>query len=79
MNDSTEAVLIRKLDILISLTAIAVLEEKPKKEQIALLDRVGFAPRDIAAIIRTTPNTVSVVLSQLRKANRKAKRPRKKE
>jgi DNA-directed RNA polymerase specialized sigma24 family protein len=43
------------------------LKEQTQKEQIKLLSSVGFKPREIADLLETTPNTVSVALSTARK------------
>ena len=44
-----------------------------QRDQIAALARAGFAPKEIAELIGTTPNTVSVYLSEIR---RQSRRPR---
>jgi len=58
----------RQLTVLIRLTAISVTDGKKQTDQILALSRAGLAPRDIADILGTSPNTVSVELSRLRKA-----------
>lgn len=46
-----------------------------QRDRIATLDRVGFGPREIAELLGTTSNTVSVTLSGIRKeGNRSAKK-----
>jgi DNA-binding CsgD family transcriptional regulator len=45
-----------------------------QRDRIATLDRVGFGPREIAELLGTTSNTVSVYLSGIRKENRSAKK-----
>ena len=74
MTDKVASELIRKLDMLIALTAIAVLDKKAQKEQIRLLGRAGLSPKDIAALVGTTRNTVSVTLSNLRKGHSRPKK-----
>jgi DNA-binding CsgD family transcriptional regulator len=57
-----------KLDILIRLSAInAVKDMKLQKEQIRTLSDAGFGPSEIADILDTTSNTVSVALTAIRK------------
>lgn len=58
---------VRRLDRLIRLIAFSLIEGKKQKDQLLLLSRAGFEPKDIAEIIGTTPNTVRVGLSSLRK------------
>ncbi len=45
-----------------------------QKESIAILARAGLGPTEIADTLGTTPNTVNVALSGLRKAG-KLRRP----
>jgi DNA-binding CsgD family transcriptional regulator len=60
-----------KLDVLIRLIAIGLCADKSQKEKIQLLDSAGLAPKQIAEILNTTPNTVSVALVGLRKERKK--------
>lgn len=70
MSDETEVV--RRLDILIRLVAIAIAEEDwPQRKKIAMLEAAGLSSREIADFLGTTPNTVAVVVSHLRKDKRK--------
>jgi DNA-binding NarL/FixJ family response regulator len=54
-------------DLLTKLIAIGIVNGKPQKEQIRLLSIAGMSPKEIADLIGTTPNTVNVALSSLRK------------
>jgi transposase len=69
--DETDALLTEisgKLDVLIRLYAMGLVREiKLQKDQISVLDEAGFKPKQIAEIIGTTSNTVSVALSAIRK------------
>ena len=67
---------IERLDILIKLTATSLLGEKSQKEQIGLLSGSGLAPKEIAELLNTTPNTVSVVLASIRKAHKRKTKTR---
>ena len=73
MTDGIGAEVAHKLDVLISLMAISILGEKTQKQQIDLLGRAGLAAKEIAGLVGTTPNTVSVTLSKLRRDNGKAR------
>lgn len=42
-------------------------KEPTRKEQILMLSSVGLKPKEIAELLGTTPNTVSVALSTARK------------
>lgn len=69
-------VLAKKIDILTKVTAINVqkerlLEGKKQREQIEILDKLGFSPSLIALVLGTTPNTVNVALSKLRKKKKR--------
>ncbi len=57
-----------KLDTLIRLQAhLAVAGLPSQKEKILFLGRVGLSAREIADVLGTTTNTVSVALSNARK------------
>jgi DNA-directed RNA polymerase specialized sigma24 family protein len=62
------------------LAVIAIQNQGSQRDQIRLLDEMGFLPSEIAKIVGTTPNTVSVYLHDIRrrsrrKANSKGKVP----
>ncbi len=62
---------LRKMTRLLSVIATQGLIQR---DQIAALARVGFTPKETAELLGTTPNTVSVYLSAIRKEkNRNAK------
>jgi DNA-directed RNA polymerase specialized sigma24 family protein len=42
-----------------------------QRQQIAILDRAGFGPSEIATVICSTSNAVNVRLSEIRKEARK--------
>ncbi|MEQ9567845.1 MAG: hypothetical protein RLN85_18900 [Pseudomonadales bacterium] len=60
-----------KLETLIRLTAIGLFADKSQREKIELLGTAGLPAKEIAEILGTTPNTVSVTLSGLRKKKKK--------
>ena len=62
-----DAVIADKLDTLIRLVASALTEGKKQSEQIRVLALAGIKPTQIADILATTPNTVNVALSALRR------------
>jgi len=59
-----------KLDMLVRLTAIALIDGKRQRDQVRLLSIAGMSPKEIADLIGTTSNTVNVALTSLRKAKR---------
>ncbi len=65
-----------KLDVIIRLLVLSLAEGKKQKEQFLLLSRAGFLPKHIAEMLGTTPNTVRVVLSHLRKEKTRKPRPK---
>ena len=71
---------VRRLDVLIRLVAVALCAEKSQKEEIQILAGAGLAPKEIADFVGTTPNTVSVSLSTMKrdKARAKGKAPKRK-
>ena len=61
-------VIAEKLDILIQLVSLALIEDKKhQKDQIWLLSRAGLRPIRIAQILGTTSNTVKVAVAKMRK------------
>ncbi len=66
-----------KLEVLIRLTAIGLCADKSQKEKIQILDSAGLPPKQIAEMLGTTPNTVSVALAGLRKERKIGPRDRK--
>jgi DNA-directed RNA polymerase specialized sigma24 family protein len=73
-----ENILIKQLNTLIKLNtlslklnALSLVEGKSQTEKIFLLSKVGFAPKEIADLIGTTPNTVRVALVDIKKSIRK--------
>src|SRR2546427_12876910 len=57
-----------KLDTLIRLTALGLVKDLGKqRQQIELLSDAGFPPKQIADVLRTTRNTVSVALNSIKK------------
>jgi hypothetical protein len=58
---------------LVNLLALLLVQERKQGDQIALLSRAGLRPADIAALLGTTRNTVSVELSSQRRAKKQKK------
>lgn len=56
-----------KIDMLTRLFAVQLVNGKNQREQIRLLSIAGMGPKEIADLIGTTPNTVNVTLSTMRK------------
>jgi len=73
MNDINLKIL-EKLDLLVKLTTLNIVKDKNFKEQLKLLSSVGFKPKEIADLLGTTPNSVRVTLSRIRKGVDKNKK-----
>ena len=69
MNSDDE--IIDELRKITRLLTVLATKGMTQREQIMLLDSVGLPPREIAELIGTTSNTVSVTLSTLRREARK--------
>jgi DNA-directed RNA polymerase specialized sigma24 family protein len=61
----------QKMDRLIRLVATSLTKDQPQAEQVFLLSKAGFQPKDIAEFIGTSPNAVRVCLSKLRRGRTK--------
>ena len=46
-------------------------------ERVIILERCGFAPKDIADLLKIKPNIVSATLSNVRKAEAQKRKPKK--
>ncbi|MBX3387732.1 MAG: hypothetical protein KF768_14275 [Phycisphaeraceae bacterium] len=58
---------------LLNLLALRLVSERQQAEQIDLLTRAGFRPIEIAALLDTSSNNVSVRLNEMRKAKKAGK------
>ncbi len=58
---------------LINLLALLVTQERKQVEQIDALSRAGFGPSEIASLLGTTRNTVSVALSKLKQGRKRSR------
>lgn len=59
-----------KIDSLVKLLKVVAylqIQDKRQTDQFIILSKAGFQPREIAELVGTTPNTVRVALSRLRK------------
>lgn len=61
------------LDRAINVLALMLVKGMKKIDAIDLLDKAGFEAREIAALLATSPNAVSVALYQAKKNGKKAK------
>jgi hypothetical protein len=55
---------------LVNLLALLLIQERQQTEQIDLLSRAGFRPIEIAALLDTTANNVSVRLAEKRRTKK---------
>jgi hypothetical protein len=60
--------IVERLDKLIRIVALTGLKDLTSTQKIALLNQVGFGPKEIAEILGTNQNVVNVRLSEMRKA-----------
>ena len=76
MGQMNDELVVEKLDRVLRLLAVIAVKGMSQTDQIAILDRVGFAPKEIAEIVGTTSNTVRVGLVGIRRAAAQGKRKR---
>lgn len=67
MDDKQFKEIIERLDKLTRVVAISNTRGLTSTDRIILLSQAGFPPREIADMLNTTPNVVSVTLSLRRK------------
>lgn len=73
MNESESGQIEKKLDILIKLSAIEAVRGREFREQVMILNQVGFQPKDIADLLNKSPNNISVTLNYIRKNQKEVK------
>jgi hypothetical protein len=56
-----------KMNTIIKLLALNLVEGKPFKDQVSLLSALGFQPKEIADFVGKSPNNVRVTLHGIRK------------
>jgi len=66
MSDNNKE-LLKKIDILIRVSAISAIQGKNLKEQVRSLSLAGLGPSEIAEILSKRPNHISVILNDLKK------------
>jgi DNA-directed RNA polymerase specialized sigma24 family protein len=74
MPQATEQLMLEKLDKILRILAVLATKGMKQREQIALLNRAGLQPKDIADLLGTSSNTVRVELVALRKAGTSKKK-----
>lgn len=70
MSDSNKE-LLEEVQKMVRLLSIVAVGDKKQKEQIELLSKAGFQPKEIAELIGTTANTVRVALTNMKKQKNK--------
>lgn len=70
MSNDVIGTIAEKLDAIIRLLALDIGEGKTQSEMIRILSVAGLAPKEIANILDTTPNTVRVARSSMRNRRR---------
>ncbi len=68
MPQTTEELILDKADKILKILAVIATKGLKQREQIAFLEQAGLQPKDIAALLGTTANTVRVALVGLRKS-----------
>jgi len=73
MAKNIEVEIIEKLNQALRLLAVIAAQGHSQTDQIAMLSRIGLAPKDIADALGTTANTVRVALVSIRRAGKQKK------
>lgn len=58
----------------LKLVGLAAIRSLKQREQIEILSKAGYGQTEIAELLDSTPNAISVRLAEIRKAKRKARR-----
>jgi DNA-binding CsgD family transcriptional regulator len=67
MNGLKEDEILQELRRISKLLVLTATKDQTQKDRIVLLSRIGFEPKDIASLLGTTPGTVSVTPSIIKK------------
>jgi DNA-binding NarL/FixJ family response regulator len=73
MAQSIEEKTLDRIDQILRMLVVIATKGLKRRDQIALLDQAGFAPKQIADVLGTSANTVRVELVGLRKSQRAGK------
>ena len=71
MADADQGEVIKKLDSIARLLALLLAKGLSRRDQIQLLAAAKLPPREIADLLGSTPNAVSVELNRIRSSGRK--------
>ena len=66
MDENFEKELLKKFNTVIKLLTISSLKDEKQLQKIKVLSGAGLSPKDIADLLGTSSNTVSVALSNLK-------------
>jgi len=66
-----------QLERIARLLAVLAIKGDNQSNQISVLNAAGYIPEEIAQLVGTTPNTVSVTLSRLKSGKKKKRRTKK--
>lgn len=70
-NEKYQMDVTKRLDVIIKLLAMTALKDSSVTDKIYFLNKSGFSPKEIADILNTTSNYVNVILSNMRKKEKK--------
>jgi DNA-binding NarL/FixJ family response regulator len=74
MPDEYNKEILKRFDAVIKLLTLTAMKEETQKKKIILLDSVGFKPKEIADLLSTTNNTVSVALSNIKRKDKESEK-----
>jgi len=66
MDRDFEREILKKFDTVIKLLTISSLKDETQVQKIKILSSAGLSPKDIASLLGTSSNTVSVALSKMK-------------
>jgi CRP-like cAMP-binding protein len=79
MADQDDLNLVNELRVIRRLLALSLIEGKKNRDQIAILAAAGMDRHEIAELVGTTANTVSVEISILKKSKARGQHGRRRE
>lgn len=72
MNEQQFKEINKKIDTIVRLMILNLIQDKEFKEQVRILSFSGFQPKEIAGFLRKTPNAIRIALTRLRKEKKRS-------
>ena len=69
MGNEDQEKIINRLDVLISIALKATMKDRSMIDKVEILKNLGLGYKEIASILETSPNSISVMFAKINKKN----------